>query len=323
MSFTNAKIVGDGVPYAVYSEQKVVRGNPAFIMSRSELMNFVACPMKWKNGFENEDTKATEYGQLIDCLALVPSEFESRFSVEPALYTNEDGEKKPWNNNAKVCRAWNSEQVGKIVIKATKRAESTVAVKALMADSRIAALIHCSKKQVHVTADYKDRETGIVIPVRSLIDLVPGKDDEIFGKSIADLKTADSAAAFPWGRKVFSFGYDTQAALSLDIYVAATGEDRIEFRHVIQESCAPWQTGRRIVSQEFVELGRAKYLNALKYYAHCLKENSWPDYDTHGRMVLDGWQLTEPEPWMVSRVSDSTSLPYIAPITTALADVRV
>jgi hypothetical protein len=147
------------------------------------------------------------------------------------------------------------------------------------------------------TASYQDEETGIVVPLKILIDLLPGKDSQWSG-TIVDFKTTESAALRKWRSKVYQFNYDAQAAFYLDVWNATTGEDRQDFRNIVQESYAPYQTEKRLTSQEFLEIGRSKYMKALALYCACLKSNLWPGYDSDCR-TIDGWQLTEPEPWMV------------------------
>jgi hypothetical protein len=151
-----------------------------------------------------------------------------------------------------------------------------------------------------VIGEYHDEETGIMVPLKSLIDIVPSASSDN-AKALADLKTCVSASPPAWTKAVSDHDYDAQSALYLDLFNAATGQERVEFLHVLQESYAPWQPGKRMLSAEFIELGRVKYLDALKRYCQCLAANSWPGYET-GKMVLNGWQLTEPLAYMVGKI---------------------
>jgi len=278
------------------------RGEKDFVMSRGELAEFNRCPHRWLLGYESEETKSTEWGTLIDCLALSPDEFEESFVVTPESYPDsKTGEAKPWNWNANFCKAWRDEHDGLEVVKHETFTQASNAVKFLMADPEIAEMIRCSQRQVMAVAEYFDEETEITVPLKVLIDLLPDVGHGQFGKSLADLKTCTTAHPFPWSRAVFEHGYFIQAALYLDVYTSATDEDRVDFRHILQESYPPWEVGKRIVSQEFIELGRETYMTALKRYCRCLAENFWPGYDHEGRMILNGWQVVDPEAWMVGR----------------------
>jgi hypothetical protein len=302
MKFHNAKIIGTEIDPTVYHRQEAKRGSPEFIMSRGALMEFLNCPSRWLNGYEGEDSKATDWGSLIDTLALSPERFGELYSVAPEHYPDKKtGEPKPWNWNATFCDEWRSAQGNRTVIKSVERSRADAAIESLHRDKAIAELIAHSTTQVFVMAEYHDADTKLVVPLKALVDLVPEANHPTFGKALADFKTAATANPSAWPRTVFQRGYDTQAALYIDLYVAATGEERIEWLHAIQESFPPYQTGRRLLSQEFIEIGRAKYQRALKLYCHCLKNDFWPGYDDVGDMIMPGWKLTEPEAWMVTK----------------------
>jgi hypothetical protein len=85
----------------------------------------------------------------------------------------------------------------------------------------------------------------------------------------------------------------------MDVYNAATGENRVEWLHVIQENTFPWQPGRRYLSVEFIKEGRAAYYDALRLYCQCLKNNTWPSWDDSS--PYNGWTLIEPKPWMLKK----------------------
>jgi hypothetical protein len=173
------------------------------------------------------------------------------------------------------------------------------AVARLHGDEIIHDLFSYSKKQVQVTGEYHDQETGIVVPVKALIDLLPITTHVDFGKCIVDLKTTTSAARRPYQRATYQYGYHVQAAWYLDLYVASTGEDRTDFLNVVQESFPPFQPGRRLISSELVELGRSDYIGALRDYCQCLKTGTWPDYE-RGDRVINGFSVVELEAWMIN-----------------------
>lgn len=324
LQFQNARVIGSDFSYEEYSAYQGKRGDAAYVMTRGQLMEFNHCPARWLAGYESPESKPMEYGNLIDCLALTPEAFDKRFITAPATYvviimecpscgSQTDSKtcrkcgvnrlektiEKEWDWNASACRDWKENHKGKSIVKPSAFCEAGIAVNKLMNDPRISSLIISSNKQVWVFGFYRDHATGISVPVQCLIDLVPNTSSE-YGKALSDLKTSNSADTYSWAKKVHSCHYDAQAALSLDLYTAATGEDRTDWLHVIQESYPPYQVGRRLLSAEFVDFGRNKILSALKRYAMCLATNEWPDYDSNpNEMVLDGWTITQPEPWMI------------------------
>jgi len=309
--FRNARIIGDNITHDVYALQVdaslnvIHRGDPRFIMSRGELVDFLECPMKWlaSEGLD-EKSKAMDFGSLVDMLALTPELFDKRYVVTPDQYTNAKGESKDWSYQSPTCREWRDEQEanGMSVVTPDELEKAKVAVTRLMADDQIREFIQCSRKQVMVVGEYHDHDTGLVIPVRALTDLVPDPKHVRFGKSLGDLKTAANAHPLAWPNAIRDHGYDAQAAINLDLHTAATPDvERIEFRHIIQESKPPFQTGRRIVSEQFIERGRSIYLAALKLYCKCLQHQFWPDFEV-GDGVMNGWTITQPTPYMISSV---------------------
>jgi hypothetical protein len=291
-----AREVGENVPVDRYKEQKVKRGHPDYVLSGSDLAEFNNCPKRWLEGVEDEGTKSTEWGSLIDCLLMSPDEFDDRFAIPPANYPGPKGEMKAWNFTATYCQEWKEKQGGKTIIKGAALENAKLAVDIILEDPQMAEVFSASRKQVMLTGFYEDDETGLLIPVKSLLDLVPPAG------FLADLKTCRNAHKKAWKRQVYECGYHEQAARHLDLWNAAHSDNRREFRHYIQENFKPYQTAKRILSSEFIKLGRDSYTGALKRYARAIKTGEWPDYDQTGDpadLVIGGHLVTSPESWMV------------------------
>jgi exodeoxyribonuclease VIII len=288
---TNCKIVGDHVTYAEYSKQPpdVQRGSPGYIMSRSELMDFAECPAKWilEPPSEDDDTKSTIFGRLVETLAMCPEDFDALFAVAPKMYKPAKGsEEKLWDFRSTSCQQWRDERQseGFTVISLAEKMEALMAVKQLMSDPNVVDLVDCSRKQVHVKGLWHDKDTGLDICVQALLDLVPNKKHDMFGKWLADQKTAREGNPSKFVRAIADNGYDMQAALHNDLYVAATGEDRTDFVFLLSENEPPFHVVKPMpaVTTEFMQFGREKYQGALRYYAQCLKTNKWPSYQVFG-----------------------------------------
>ena len=294
----SATVVGGGIDIERYKAQTVPRGHPNFVMGRSDLAEVSACPHRWVSGYDDEETEATEHGNLVDALLLSPETVERRFAICPDTYEDaKTGESKPWTFAAKVCKEWREAHAGATIVKADKFREAVAACDSLHADPDVNDLLDGAQTQVMVTGVYKDKETELSIPVKGLIDVVPAIGSPRFSKSLADLKTTADAGRRAWARAVYSRSYHWQAALYLDLWTKATGEDRVEFLHLVQENFAPWEHAKRIVSEEFVAIGRMQYSRALAKYARCLKDGFWPGYDPEDSKI-QGWSLIQPEPWM-------------------------
>lgn len=298
--FTNAQIVAVGYDPEKYHKGESKRGSPDYKIGRSSLLEFEACPHKWLKSGDSEDTAATEWGSAIDCMLLTPSDFEKRYVVCPPTYTDDKGVEKPWTFAAKVCKQWRDENAGMHVLKADVFDEVSKAAGVVKMNTELREILETCECQVYVTGDYYDEATGETAHVKTLLDILPKLDSPWRG-SLMDLKSARDASPYKWGRVVFDYGYDVQAAMSLDLYMAAKpDEGRMDFRHVIVENVAPFEIGKRIVSEEFLTRGRFIYENALKHYCQCLHTGDWHGYDAQTKNQMDGWTFTSPENWMVN-----------------------
>lgn len=334
--FKNAKVVTVGADAAEYHKQDKPRGSQSFVMSSSSLRLFAAFPSKWRAGYELPASASLEYGSLFDMLVLTPDQFSKRYVMQPEKYQSKalrcpncgsvsDAAKctkckkereetlieKDWNNNSDTCRAWVQDQTSKGVeiVYAQDYNDASDAKKRLLADAPIKRFLDACEKQVWVVAEWQDEATGLVIPVKCLIDLVARTDSD-FPKSIGDLKSTKNAHPIAWAKWASFAGYDIQAAWNTDLFVAATGREIVNFCFVLSENFAPWEIGRRFMSQDIDEpgmdagsiaSGRRQYRAILADYCQCLKTGKWPGYDDTDEASADGWTLVLPDVWAENR----------------------
>jgi hypothetical protein len=317
----NAKIIGENQNRGEYGQ---ARGAKDFVMSRSQLVEFSVNPEKWLAGasVEDDSSKQMDFGSALDCLLTMPDSFEETFAVCPLVYPCEPTKKdprteKPWNKNSNYCDEWETAQIdaGRTVISAKMLSEVKTAFAAIQSKHAIRTLFECSAKQVLMTADWKDDETGLIVPFSALADLVPHVSSLTWGKTLADLKTARSGNPATWPRVVDDSGYDVQAALYLDIYTSATGEDRTDFVHIIQENTFPFHvvTPPPLLSSEFIDWGRSKYLAALALYCRCLAAGVWPSYEQQG-IQYGNTQIIAPDGlWNYRQCAGMKEIEYVEP----------
>lgn len=109
-------------------------------------------------------------------------------------------------------------------------------------------------------------------PIKCMIDIVPDGLD-----LLADLKTTSSIGSTnEIMRSILKYGYHWQAALYLDLWNAASGEKRNRFVFCFIETKEPYETAWIEISQNFLDLGRAGYMNALAQWQSCVATNLWP-----------------------------------------------
>jgi len=305
MTIQNAKIVGTQVMpeyYHQYNPDGDGRGEINYVMSRSDLMEFNHCPHRWAMGYHKSKTEALSYGNMLDAFVLDRDRFDEAFIVRPDTYENDKGEIKKWNNNSNTCKKWNAETlksgmgiISEADLKICKDAENS-----LLADEVIKGILDTSDFQVMITAEWHDKPTGLKIPLKCLIDIVPRKDS-YFHRYLADLKTCRTACVGQWAREVYNWGYHVQGAFYLDMHEAATGEVRNGFAHILQESYEPYEVGRRLIDEDFIELGRDKYFAALEKYCECMKSGKFGGYDDYSMVQFDGFTSVGPESWMIDK----------------------
>lgn len=295
MSFQNCHV--ETRPIGDYRKQETDRGELGHVISSSTLRTFAECPSRWFDGYEAPDSDAKRWGTLLDCFVMTPKDFPKRFVEQPSHYTDKEGEQKPWRNDKRIKAVadWLEKNEGKETISANERFDLGMARDCLLADETIKAWLDSCDTQVWVKGEWADAD-GLVVPVQCLIDFVPRKDSE-FAKCLGDLKTTRNASQRAWARWCWQAGYHIQAAWNIDLYCAASGEDRNTFCFILSENYPPWQPAKRMLSQDFLIIGRNQYQIMMANYCHCLRTNRWPDYD-EGDNSVQGWGLVQPENWM-------------------------
>lgn len=208
-------------------------------------------------------------GSIVDCLALEPQKFDSYFAIRPETYTNEKGETKPFNVNAKVCQAV-MEQLsasGKQVIKTNMLDAATSIAAAITRHKTAAEIIGRSKKQVSLV--WEDVDTGV---------LCKGRLDMLSETDISDLKSTVDASPEGFSRSIESFGYHIQGAFYSDGYAALTGNIQLPYNIIAAETESPFCVATYALEADTLLIGRAIYKKALKKYADCKTHNNWPGY---------------------------------------------
>jgi hypothetical protein len=202
---------------------------------------------------------------------------------------------KPWNWNSETCQEWKegAEQKGLKVVMPETVSNAWKAVANLREHPRISAFHAVSRKQVTLNVEWHDEATGLIVPVKCLLDLVPDPESD-FGDTLADFKTTGFMRYREWCRRIHKDGLDFQAAFYVDAANAALsepGDPSYKFEHHIQSSNAPWLATHRMMSPDFLTLGRNRYQGAFAEYCECLKTNTWRSYDC---------AMSEPESYMLN-----------------------
>lgn len=276
------------------------RGNAAYVMSRSDLVDFSKCPSKWRVGILKKSTQAMDFGSLVDCLVLDPSRFAKDYVIEPDVYQPEgSATSKPWSNNALVCQRWNEEQkvARREIVDLGTLEKARACANRIHGNHRIADILAHSQKQVMFCVEWHDDETGVVVPFVCLIDILPefgvvSKTPDL-GRSIYDLKTARDAEYSAWVKAVFSDKLYFQAGCYTLAANAVTGLKYDMFGHAIAENTPPYEPTARLITQEWLSAGVSAFEYEMRRYCKAVKTGFFEGYDN---------KWVEPEPWMIDKL---------------------
>lgn len=328
----NARLVAKDVAPGDYHkpDEKNPRGSAGFSVSSSSLRLFYFCPDKWRHPITNEDgtttfyeragTDATDWGNLFDCYILSPSQFKDRYAAIPPDVprkpsTAQRRAKKPSPDTLSAIEWWDKfDKVNgdKIVITDSDIYKVRQAAKRLLEFPGMKDFIDGCDKQVWIAAEWHDPGTGLIVPTRCLIDLLPNFESEyaivdpLFSKCVADLKTTKNAHPASWERWAHAVGYEIQAAWNVDHVISALKREIVSFHFLLSENHAPWQPGRRTMSNDLdektgdVDSGRRQYEKMMADYCQCLKSGKWPAFDDHDEALGEGdvkWTAVRPNPY--------------------------
>lgn len=275
-----------------HQPQRAKRGDADFVMSRTELRAFADNPHAWVQGeLEIKPSGAMLFGSLVDAMLLDPSAL-AQFAARPTTYTDSKGATKPWNGNSNTCKDWlkRAAAEGKQVVSeyAYKQAEKAACL--ARENGAFGAMLSGAQTQVVLEWSYLDAETGIEVPVKAMVDLVPPA-----GAALIDLKTAMKADPRGFEKAVWQNGYYYQAGFYLWGWRECRDSDRSIFAwHVIETGgCSPdgvparksFTQGTYVCAADYAAIGIDHAKRDLARYARCLAEQRWPEYTDKPKMI--------------------------------------
>ncbi len=297
---TNAKIHGT-VRADDYNKDDEPRGSQALTVRAHILQEILRNARRWVRGYISPPSASKEFGDAFDCLLLVPHHWPLRFCVTPLTYTTKEGKQAKWRNDKRneEVREWLEEHEGLTVVDQKTNASVHGALARLKEDEMLMDVVNSSRHQTMVTAQWHDTETGLIIPLKCLIDIEPPKDHPVFGNCLFDAKTTRNASPKAFGSDAMRFRYDLQGAFYVDMYNAATGEARDSFGHLIVENYPPYEyrTPPPLLTQRFIQFGRLSYQAALHIYCQALTSGKWPSYDLSRSK---DWPKTDCADWFLN-----------------------
>lgn len=237
---------------------------------------------KWKCEHPDFDLDHFLVGHATHTAVLEPVKFRGAYILRPRTYIadrgKDEGQEKPWNSNALVCKQILADikAMGKIVLKHEQYEEAQKMRDAVLKNEAAAMLINNAKKEVSI--QWRDPHTELLCKAR--LDLWIEN-----GGIMADLKTARNAAPAAFGRDAYGYGYAFQMAYYFDGIKQLTGVDMSPPVLIAVEKEEPYLVACYEVEEDAMMMGRCQYKETLRSVRKCLETGVWPGY-SNGLMSL-------------------------------------
>jgi hypothetical protein len=243
---------------------------------------------------DDDDTEAMILGRAAHTLLLGEDGFRDDYVIRPDKYENDDGDWKPWNGNATVCKEWLAarKSEGKtVLLKSQVEAINGIAEQL----SRNRDALDLLRGRIERSIVVKDK-TGVY--VKSRPDSIPS--DTV----IADLKTCADASHRGIARSILDQGYLLQMALAI------TSLEQVGTGHINQavllfvEKKPPYAFNIKPLDNGDIYTAMRINRRAIDTFARCLAENDWPTYSDS----MFTWSAPQ---WWSDRHEKDSTLPQV------------
>lgn len=344
---STATVVSTSAPPTTYKIPVEQRGQPDYPISAWDLIDFGESPARWVKTPKPDDSEKVSFSEAVRLLHLTPELVSTRYAVRPETYEamvlecpkcqsvgtgkicracnaarRNVTKQRPWSAAAHYCSNWTEDQVKHMrrIIPHELHLRATQATTALQANAEVSTLLADSQVQAAIAGTWHDEDTGLDIPLRTLINYVPNEGstrDDCTGT----ISMVRDTAPTQWTSMAYNRGHHIAAAFKHDLCCAAFHISRPHHLWVLIENVEPFLVGRRRTSPEMLQAGRTAYQDLLNAYARALAANTWPAFDPEAPGSLDAWPQFFLEPWMTQGdgksdrffgVSASNALPLAA-----------
>lgn len=232
-------------------------------LNQSKLGLLRRCPQKFKHSLtaEREDTDALRIGRLIHTAVFQPHLLNNEFLCLPEIDRRTAKGREEYN-------ALVSQNPDKTCIKKEEFDKALQIAAEVRGNKHVMRLIEGAHTELSV--QWKDQATGVLCKAR--LDCY----NEDLG-IVIDLKTTIDASPQGFSRKLYSYGYNRQAAWYLES-LRAHNERAAHFVFIAVEKEAPYSLGLYRLSDEAIRLSKSENEALLRKYAECLRTNNWPGY---------------------------------------------
>lgn len=223
-----------------------------------ELANKSPRHYQWLLSHPHEETAAMRFGTAVHAAVLEPDKFAKCYVGAPRKMDYRKTDDKQWRDEQL--------QSGRIILDVNDAEKIDGIVSAIQGHPFSRDLLKGGETEL--TLLWTDETTGI--PCKGRCDLLTGN-----GTILVDLKTTTDIRRNEFMRKVLNYGY----ALSMAFYVDGLQAQGYNIEHVYLlavETSGPFDVAPYELDDNWLELGRAQYQEALEKLAACRERNVWP-----------------------------------------------
>lgn len=232
-------------------------------LNHSKLSLMRLCPQKFKFWATNErdDTDALRVGRAIHTAVLQPELFNKEFLCLPDIDRRTTKGREEY---ATIC----CNNPDKTILKRDEFNRAMEIATEVRSNKHVMNLLDGC--HVELTVEWQDAATGVKCKAR-----LDGYNEEL--GVVLDLKTTIDASPTGFPRKLYSYGYNRQAAWYLES-LKAHNEAASHFVFIAVEKEPPYSLGIYRLSNEAIKLSKSENDALLRKYVECMRTNSWPGY---------------------------------------------
>lgn len=261
-----------GVPYEDYARWDAIN------FSRLKPIRDTCSKCKYAIDHPQKPTAAMILGSALHVAVLEPARFEGMFYICPPCNRTTTKGKEIWEQAVKEA---NGREILRQGDDKDKSAINQLAKLRGMAkavrDSKEAAPFLNAPGQNEVSMLWQDDDTGLMCKARMdrfSFDFAPLDNSPL----IVEIKSAEDASPFAFGKILHSYGYAAQGAGSYRVGVRKiTGKTAFHI-FIVVENEPPHDLAVYAMDNITLQTGERHYQQMLRRYSKCVKTGKWPGY---------------------------------------------
>lgn len=215
-------------------------------------------------GIIREATPAMHYGSLLHEMILFN---HADFHIQPDTYGPDE---KPWNNNAKECRAWKLAHGDKPILTEAQAQQAQMEADAVLENPQAARLLKNGESELSIFA--RAEGSGHILKGR-----LDHYNEDVSGPYFVDIKTTIDASTAALTREIYQRRYHVQFALYRLILRSLGLDDVRVFLIALEKGDLP-RCNVKQVSSEAMDHGEVALEADLALYRRCRRADWWPDF---------------------------------------------